>query len=55
MLQKYNLNKLVSSPFVRCLQTAKELERELPGSPAAEIAYPFCEVTFTYAKGQYEF
>ncbi len=45
-LKQYNIDKLVTSPFVRCLQTAKELERELPGAPTAEIAYPFCEVTF---------
>ncbi|KAK9862369.1 hypothetical protein WJX84_005988 [Apatococcus fuscideae] len=44
ILKRYKIDKLVSSPFVRCLQTAKELERELPNSPVAEIAFPFSEV-----------
>ncbi|KAK9831037.1 hypothetical protein WJX74_000851 [Apatococcus lobatus] len=44
VLQKYEVDQLVSSPFVRCLQTTKELERDLHGCPAAEIAFPFCEV-----------
>lgn len=49
LLSEYKIDKLISSPFVRCLQTAKELERELSGCPAAEIALPFCEVCCHFA------